>query len=393
MESADRDAEIQSCSILVVDDIELNRVLIRDMLKTGGFHNIDTAVDGKDALDKIKIHRPDLLVLDVMMPVMDGLELTKALRAEPDMAHLPILIQTAIREPQAKRDAFKAGANDIITKPLDRQELISRAQVHLQNALLLRELDAFHSRMQSELQEAERLQASILPTGEACDAVTEKTGFIVSAHFAPAGELSGDYWTLDALENGSLAMLLGDEVGHGVAAALRAFSLHAIATPLSSLCPTGDSAAMLRKINQQVCSSNSEVGRFTAAMAVVIDAERAVVRSTGAGMRNGLLFHPDGTWDPIVGKGLPLGISEDSVWLEQEVPYKSGDVIVCFSDALIETGCDQNSEFTSDQIAEWCVKALNGPKSEFASLIAQEFDTASNHTATDDLLIVAVCIP
>ena len=388
-----RQIDPTKCRILVVDDVELNRRLIRDLLAAGGFENVAVAANGKEALAAIQAETPDLLILDLMMPVMDGLELTRLLRADRAYDMLPILVQTALREPEAKRDAFLAGANDIVTKPLDRDELNARARVHLQNAKLLRELDAFQRRLQSELAEAESLQESVLPSADTIATVSARAGVVISHHFQPTGELSGDYWAIDTLNDNTIGFLIADEVGHGVAAALRSFSLHATATPLSIRWGGGSPSEFLHRLNGHILATTAEVGRFTAALVGRLDVGAGRFSSAGAGMRDGLILRADGSSAPIPGNGLPLGISACAAWADFETEIGAGDTILCFSDALIETVDDNGGELPRERVIAWANAAVKDDPATIAGVVADRFRAQWGHRIIDDLLIVAIHMP
>ncbi len=119
--------------ILVVDDdVELQR-LLKMMLEISGFEVV-TASDGAEALTKVRMERPDLVLLDVMMPEMDGYETCRRLRRLPEGAHIPIIMLSAADQVDDKVKGLRVGADDYITKPVDSRELIARLEAHLRPA-------------------------------------------------------------------------------------------------------------------------------------------------------------------------------------------------------------------------------------------------------------------
>ncbi len=121
--------------ILVVDDdLELQR-LLRMMLELSGFEVI-TASSGVEALTKVRTERPDLILLDVMMPEMDGYETCRRLRRLPESAHIPIVMLSAADQVDDKVKGLRVGADDYITKPVDSRELIARIEAHLRPAAI-----------------------------------------------------------------------------------------------------------------------------------------------------------------------------------------------------------------------------------------------------------------
>ncbi|WP_420643444.1 response regulator [Candidatus Leptofilum sp.] len=120
-------------SILLVDDEPNLRVLLRHMLETGNFEVVE-AEDGLDALDKLNGMTPDLMILDVMMPELDGVSLCKQLRASSEFAKLPIVMLSGKTQYQAVQEGLAAGANRYLCKPITVNELIETVQEVLAEA-------------------------------------------------------------------------------------------------------------------------------------------------------------------------------------------------------------------------------------------------------------------
>jgi len=109
-------------TILVADDEEDIKVVLRLYLESRGF-NIVTAFDGLDAIDQAQQHKPDLILLDVMMPVVNGYEVAAKLRADPATSDIPIVMLSAATHEDAVRKGLEAGARDYVMKPFDPQKL------------------------------------------------------------------------------------------------------------------------------------------------------------------------------------------------------------------------------------------------------------------------------
>jgi CheY-like chemotaxis protein len=117
-------------TILVVDDMPFNIKVLTTLLGKNNF-NVLVAENGKAALEVIKITLPHLILLDIMMPEMDGFEVCRLLKAEPKTQNIPIIFITALSEPEDKVKGFKLGAVDYITKPFRREEILARVKTHL----------------------------------------------------------------------------------------------------------------------------------------------------------------------------------------------------------------------------------------------------------------------
>lgn len=118
--------------VLVVDDEADTRNLFRFTLEYGGF-SVHEAIDGQDALLKIDDLRPDVVLLDVMMPRLDGYEVCKALRQRPETADLPIIMVSAKSQAEAIEIGLAMGANDYLTKPVALETLINSVRSALQD--------------------------------------------------------------------------------------------------------------------------------------------------------------------------------------------------------------------------------------------------------------------
>lgn len=115
----------QDYTILVVDDIMTNVILLQAMLKHNKYKTI-TATSGTQAIEKIKEFKPDLVLLDVMMPDMNGYEVAKRVKSDPETNEIPIIFVTALNDPSSIVEGFKNGCNDYVTKPFNAEEVLTR---------------------------------------------------------------------------------------------------------------------------------------------------------------------------------------------------------------------------------------------------------------------------
>lgn len=162
-------------SILIVDDMPLNLSLIVDYLTESGL-TIRVARSGEMALKRVAYDPPNLILLDVVMPGIDGFETCRRLQADPTTAHIPVIFMTALANPADKVRGFAAGAVDYVTKPLQQEEVLARISTHLrlrdlsrtlqeQNALLETRGQVERARLleavQQEQQQVQRLHTKL----------------------------------------------------------------------------------------------------------------------------------------------------------------------------------------------------------------------------------------
>jgi two-component system sensor histidine kinase/response regulator len=112
-------------TVLIVDDVDANVLLLKLLISKVGYKTL-TAFNGRDALEIIEKHRPDLILLDIMMPIMDGHEVARRLREMPDKAEIPIIFLSALNSTEDIVQGFKLGAADYVSKPFNKDELLTR---------------------------------------------------------------------------------------------------------------------------------------------------------------------------------------------------------------------------------------------------------------------------
>lgn len=143
--------------VLVVDDEEISRRLMRVVLEEAG-HRVHEAADGAEALRQVETCRPDVVLTDVVMPGMDGMEVCRRIKANPLTAHLPVLLVTSLADRDDRIQGMEAGADDFINKPADRQELVLRVR----NAVRAKHLFDELQKKYLELRRMEELGESVV---------------------------------------------------------------------------------------------------------------------------------------------------------------------------------------------------------------------------------------
>lgn len=320
--------------VLVVDDNRINRHLLLALLERGGITLVEQAEDGQEALARMERFNPDLVLLDLMMPQMDGFEMCRILRADPRWKSLPVLVQSSLNRVEDRARAFLAGATDYVTKPINAVELLARVRIQLRKRAMLRDLEQYHSRTESELALARAMQGRLLPGPERLAELEAATGIAIDAHFAPSSELGGDFWGIARLPGGRVAVYMVDFSGHGVGAALNTFRLDAICRQIGSteLPP----AEFLTAVNRRLCGLLPS-GQFATMLTGLIDPVAGVFHYASAGSTAPMMWLPgDGAPRMGDGSGLPLGLLASADYESRQLPMPPGARLFFYSDAAIE---------------------------------------------------------
>ncbi len=212
--------------ILIVDDAAASRDMLAAIYRAAGFTELVLAADGPAALDAAAGRLPDLVVLDLVMPGMDGFEVCRSLRQRPDFEDVPILVQSALTDPADRTAAFMAGATDVVSKPTDPREILARTRVHLDHRFILRELQEYRSGMEREFAMARPIYRGLLPDPAEVAALFAPGAAGIAVASVGDG-FGGDLWGLAVLPGGDRMLHLVDVGSTGAVAAVNAFNVRA----------------------------------------------------------------------------------------------------------------------------------------------------------------------
>ncbi|MEQ9121277.1 MAG: response regulator, partial [Alphaproteobacteria bacterium] len=183
--AAEDDAAILASKILVVDDSPTTRELMRGCLIASGFSQVEVAGDGAEALRLAERNAPDLVVLDLAMPVLDGFDTCAALRRRSETRDVPVLVQSATEKFSDVTRAFDVGATDILGKPFKPIELTTRMRVHLENRQMIKRLVSYRTRVAQELDAAREMQQFLCPDPYMKRAASERHRVEIGSVYRP----------------------------------------------------------------------------------------------------------------------------------------------------------------------------------------------------------------
>ncbi|CAA7616743.1 PP2C family protein-serine/threonine phosphatase [Magnetospirillum sp. SS-4] len=352
--------EFAQCRALIVEDNPLNRQLVEALLGAMGIGTIGMAVDGADGLERLGQLVPDIIILDIMMPRMDGFEFLSRLRADPDHGDVPVLVTTALSEKAERARAFDLGASDYVVKPIDQREFIARVSVHLRNRMQLARLRRYQERLRADLAAAAAMQDGLLPAPNRVKAIESAYGVRIASLFRSSSELGGDLWDVVAIDPDRFGLYLVDFSGHGIAAAINTFRLHVLMAKLAD--QAIDPAALLERVNQALLSVLQR-GQFATMIYVVFDVARNKAVFASAGGTAPVHRAADGTAGLLVSHSHPLGLVPESRFRTIEVPFGPGSALLVYSDGLSEASDGQDGMLGEEgvrRIAETCSGDLDG---------------------------------
>ena len=338
----------KSASILVVDDTPANLQVLAGMLKERGY-KVRPVPGGKLALLAARRDSPDLILLDINMPEMNGYEVCEQLKADDKLQGIPVIFISALTEQLDKVKAFEIGGVDYITKPFQMEELHARVETHLKLRRLqiaLEEINArlanANDRMSHDLKAAAKIQETFLPRE-----VPRIPGMDFAWIFQPCDELAGDGLNIIPLGNGKVGLYVLDVSGHGVAAALLSVTLSRLLSPPSEpssiliqnrgvgdrfdITPPAEVAARLNRL----FPFDSATGQFATLVYGILNTPTGEFRYVSAGHPGPV--HLPLSADPVVleSQGSPIGLADDA-YEERSVCLGAGDRLYLYSDGVPE---------------------------------------------------------
>ncbi|MDH5179312.1 MAG: fused response regulator/phosphatase [Gammaproteobacteria bacterium] len=321
--------------VLVVDDEQANRLILQAMLKKSG-HVVIEASNGEEAVRLFRQESPDIILMDVMMPVLDGYEATRQIKQET-RSFVPIIFLTAITDEDALVECISSGGDDFLTKPYNRTILQAKIQAmerirHLHETVTKqnRELEEYQGYLKREQEVAEQIFSKLMQQGE-------PDLPMICSYRQSAATFNGDILLVTRQPSGIIYMLVGDFTGHGLAAALGALPAAQI---FYAMCNKGFSIEeILVEINQRL-KQLLPTGMFLAATLMQLDPYSATATIWNGGFPDILILNDKNKIvSRIPSSHLPLGVVDHKVLSHapERIQLEPGNRLIAYSDGVIET--------------------------------------------------------
>ena len=380
----------ETAKILVVDDEPRNVRILQIQLNARGY-TVYTAADGLQALEVVKEEMPDLILLDINMPKMDGFEVVKQVRANEATEFIPIVMITALRDTRENRiKSIEAGADDFIEKPFDSLEVLARVRSLLRIKHYQDTLAKYNARLQEELQMARSIQEILIPQ----DGVQELSGFRVASHCCPEMAVGGDFFDVWEIAPNRLGVFISDVMGHGVSAAFVTVFIKTILAEFQQQIENNP-GHLLEILNTRFNDLiSSRLFMFATAFCGIIDLDRGELVCANAGHSFPFLYHAEEkTYHPVGDKntGNGLGIWRDSVYETTHYPFDQLSRMFLYTDGVYEAKNPKGEEFTVDRLGQLVSAWTERSAAELVTSVSEAIDTfTDNCPKDDDLTLIAI---
>ena len=334
-------AMADSARILVVDDNEMNRdMLARRLLRQG--HAVETAIHGREALSMLQASAFDLVLLDIMMPEMNGYELLEHLRGDPLFRHLPVILISALDDADSVVKGIEMGADDHLPKPFNPHILRARVGASLAKKRL-HDREQMHARMlEREIDIAREIQAGFLPAR-----LPQPDGWELAACFEPARQVGGDFYDAFALDDGRIVVAIADVCDKGVGAALFMALFRSLLRALAERTlvagddGTGDSRderlrALVGSVNDYIARTHGDANMFATMFVGVLDPASGALAYVNGGHESPALVGVAGVRARLLPTGPAVGMLPGMEFTVAHQAIDAGEMLLLFTDGATD---------------------------------------------------------
>lgn len=340
--------------ILIVEDNPASLDIMQVRL-TANKYQVVTATDGEEGLAMAQAHHPDLILLDIMMPKMGGLEVCRRLKNDPRLPFMPIIMVTAKADSKDVIAGLEAGGDEYLTKPVDHGSLVARVKSMLRIKELHDTVLDQSSQLKNQLKTASVIQKLFWP-----ELPNFGGGVHVWAASHPASYVGGDFYDVITLPDTSIIAYVADVSGKGVPAALIMAALSMKIRTEALL--QQDINSLLQAVNTGMYNLASEEGYFVTLVLLRLWPVEGKIELVRAGHPNPVWIS-DGVFKQIPPlKGVSLGIVTDVEYEKTELWLDSGDSLLLFSDGVIEAENEARELFGDERLIDYIDSAKDHPR-------------------------------
>jgi serine phosphatase RsbU (regulator of sigma subunit) len=370
----------------------MNRDLLSRRLKQLG-HAVETAENGRQALEKIATEEFDLVLLDIMMPEVDGYKVLERLRGDGTLDRLPVIMISAVTEMDSVVRCIEMGATDYLPKPFNPVLLKARVGATLEKKRLRDKERLWAKSMERELEIGREIQMSFLP-----EELPQRSGWEISARFLPARQVAGDFYDVFPLGSGAhIGVIVADVCDKGVGAALfmalfrsllRAFAERAFADPSST--ESARIESVILSTNDYIARTHGSSNMFATVFFGVLDPATGSLSWINAGHEEPIVCDASGVVERLPPSGPALGLMPGMKFEVRKSRLESGQILFAFTDGVTESRDASGKLFSEERLL-----ALIEERAFTAGALLDEVENAvAAHSAGaerfDDITMLAV---
>ncbi len=359
--------------VLAIDDSKLNRAIIKDILSQLNVA-VDEAVDGLEGLEALKKNNYDLILVDIIMPNLDGFGFLSQVKNYTGGEFVPVILMTGTDDLNSKIKGLRIGADDFLLKPLNEKELVARVLSLLRLKWTHDELYRKNMLIKKEMELAKRIQQYIIPKD-----FSHIEYPVISGRYLPIEDIGGDFFDCYQLPDDKYGFLIADVVGHGIPAALIMTMSKMTFNVYSALYDKPDKVMDI--VNRSIRGLLLD-NQYVTSFYIVYDNRKKRIHFTNAGHVKVLYYRA--SKKRILGldsNGFFLGITEQNSYDAKSLPVEEGDRIFLYTDGMTEIKNSNNEDYGENRLAKSIIKNSGIRGDDFCNAILRD---VSLFTALDE---------
>lgn len=366
-------------SVLIVEDNHDMRNFLAFLLKDQ--YNIHFAVNGEEGLRAAEELRPDIIISDVMMPVMNGYEMTARLKTESRLRRIPLILLTAKADITEKIEGLEFGADDYLTKPFSSRELLTRIKGLLKTRDYELALEKRNREIEEDLRTARLIQTRLLP-----QEIPVVPGYRFHPLYIPMDEVGGDFYDFN-VSSRYIEIFISDVSGHGLVSAFIALIAK---MALDSIKQRDSCIRVMQILNSIICKSTVNTNYMTAFFCLV-EKETRIMSYSNTGHMPPLVYRRSSdTFFELKTKGKPLGLFEDFQPVEGRIQLERGDRVVFYTDGITECMGEKSELFGEVRFKEFIKENSKTDPEVYSSALLEKLMAFSGREDFGDDLCMLV---
>jgi serine phosphatase RsbU (regulator of sigma subunit) len=382
--------------ILIVDDEPFNVDYLEQELDDLNYETA-VAVNGQDALEKVQSESPDLVLLDIMMPVMDGFEVLEHLKADQATRDIPVIVISAHSDLRSVVKGIKLGAEDYLPKPFEPVLLDARISSSLEKKRL-RDLQQLYLKgLERELEIGRKIQQGFLPSE-----LPRVQGWEIATCFKAAREVAGDFYDAFLLPDGNLAFVVGDVCDKGVGAALFMTLFRSLIRVTSTsdvfysgigmnAIPPGERLPRIISFtNNYISETHGDSSMFATIFMGIINPENGRLSYINCGHESPLLLRSGCVVNALGPTGPLVGLFPNAAFSSQEILMENQDMLLAYSDGVPDSRSEDGNSFGSKRLMAALADSDTTPSVLVNTIHTQLLQFAGEAEQFDDITMLAV---
>jgi serine phosphatase RsbU (regulator of sigma subunit) len=382
--------------ILIVDDEPFNLDYLEQELEDSNF-NIVTASNGQEALDKVKSESPDLILLDIMMPVMDGFEVLGHLKTDLTARDIPVVVISAQSDLRSMVRGIQLGAEDYLPKPFEPVLLHARISSSLEKKRLRDLQQLYLKSLEREMDIAREIQKGFLPSE-----LPKVDGWDIASYFKAAREVAGDFYDAFPLPDGNLVCVVGDVCDKGVGAALFMTLFRSLirVTSTTDVFSKGKGTNMLTHAerlhhvisftNKYIAETHYDANMFATMFVGIFNLQDGKLTYVNCGNEPPLILGKGSAMTELLPTGPVVGLFANARFSIKEAVIGKNDILLAFTDGIPDSQNSENDSFGRQRLLDLLNTNNANPETllEYIGKQIQQF--MGEEKQFDDITLLAV---